>query len=457
MAIAFNGNPQEGDIFEISPERKLIFSGGRWKLHTNNVPFSLQIVLPDSPVIVSEEEPSVDVDTIFWYRSSDDMLHFKAEGIENMRYWQRVPDHQPIISFVEPSISVPQTLWLKPHTGQLFYKAVDGEVIEWREMLMKLVPPVESEEEPALDGIQSMWFKPSTGALHWRRYVDEVPQWVTIFTPQAEVDVAAIVAQAIAGATTAVLGQVFDANNKIAPERLYSYVDDVVEFNSVAEMQATAGEKGKIYVVVTGETTWDDYRWTGSVYFKLPKSPGSTNDVPEGLGNLYFTADRARAAVTEITGNSGTATKLATERKISITGGATGEAYFDGSKDINIDVIVPPPQASNIPNDVSASIFGKPADAEYLIRLSPAVRAFVLDGTGSASCGTAASAEAVLTVYKNGVSVGTITFSAGATLGTLSIPSAVTIAIGDRISIVCPATADATLADIDVTLKGLVS
>lgn len=41
-----------------------------------------------------------------------------------------------------------------------------------------------------------------------------------------------------------------------------------------------------------------------------------------------------------ISGNAGTATKLATPRKITITGGASGSATFDGSGDISINLSV---------------------------------------------------------------------------------------------------------------------
>ena len=66
----------------------------------------------------------------------------------------------------------------------------------------------------------------------------------------------------------------------------------------------------------------------------------ATGDIiaPNFVGFLKGNADTATTAAA-CTGNSATATKLATARSISITGNATGAAVlFDGSKDISINV-----------------------------------------------------------------------------------------------------------------------
>lgn len=62
---------------------------------------------------------------------------------------------------------------------------------------------------------------------------------------------------------------------------------------------------------------------------QLPSYPGSTDAVPEGASNLYFTAARAQAAVTSVTGNAGTATKLQTARTIN-------GVSFDGTANITV-------------------------------------------------------------------------------------------------------------------------
>lgn len=88
------------------------------------------------------------------------------------------------------------------------------------------------------------------------------------------------------------------ADSKIASTYLPSYVDDVLEYAAVANFPVP-GETGKIYVA-TG--TNKVYRWPSngtatSSYIEISGSPGSTDAVPEGASNLYFTNARAVAAL----------------------------------------------------------------------------------------------------------------------------------------------------------------
>lgn len=84
------------------------------------------------------------------------------------------------------------------------------------------------------------------------------------------------------------------------------------------------------------------------------------------------------------------------------------------------------------------------------------------DFSGSAGwAGVTATATTVLQVFKNATLVGTITFAAGQASPTFSTdtgsgPTTVTLAPGDRLSIVAPATPDATLASFAATLKAVV-
>jgi hypothetical protein len=59
-----------------------------------------------------------------------------------------------------------------------------------------------------------------------------------------------------------------------------------------------------------------------------------------GASAAYARADHVHPAQTSVTGNAGTATKLATPRMIMITGQVGGQAYFDGSGNITLDVNV---------------------------------------------------------------------------------------------------------------------
>jgi hypothetical protein len=84
-----------------------------------------------------------------------------------------------------------------------------------------------------------------------------------------------------------------DSSGLIPSSLLPSFVDDVLEYASLASFPGT-GESGKIYVAIDTSKT---YRWSGSVYVEISASPGSTDSLTEGSVNLYFTPARARAAV----------------------------------------------------------------------------------------------------------------------------------------------------------------
>jgi hypothetical protein len=68
---------------------------------------------------------------------------------------------------------------------------------------------------------------------------------------------------------------------------------------------------------------------------------------------------------------------------------------------------------------------------------------------------TAATAQTDFTLSVNGTAQGTMRWAAGATVATF-LSSAVALAIGDRVEITAPGTADATLADVSWTLRGSV-
>jgi hypothetical protein len=65
-----------------------------------------------------------------------------------------------------------------------------------------------------------------------------------------------------------------------------------------------------------------------------------------------------------------------------------------------------------------------------------------------------ATAEAVLDLQKNGVNIGTITFSDAGNTATFALSGGATFAAGDRLAIVNDSPADATLADLSITLQG---
>lgn len=98
--------------------------------------------------------------------------------------------------------------------------------------------------------------------------------------------------KADAGSTTTALASKADlVAGKVPSAQLPAYVDDVLEFANLAALPAT-GSSGIIYVTI--DTNFE-YRWSGSTYIQLVASPGTTDNVPEGTTNKYWTIARTRA------------------------------------------------------------------------------------------------------------------------------------------------------------------
>lgn len=107
--------------------------------------------------------------------------------------------------------------------------------------------------------------------------------------------------------------------------------------------------------------------------------------------------------------------------------------------------------------DISVYVADKPIDGEIVYRMK-AVRAFsfpinLIGSKGDAETGS--SGNVVFTLFKNGVSFGTVRFNVS-TLGSFTAASATSFAIDDILSISAPATADASLRNIAIVLQGTV-
>lgn len=83
-----------------------------------------------------------------------------------------------------------------------------------------------------------------------------------------------------------------DATGKVPASQLPSYVDDVLEFADLASFPAT-GQVGIIYVALDTNKT---YRWSGSAYVEISAGPSTTDDLPQGTTNLYFSDSLAQSA-----------------------------------------------------------------------------------------------------------------------------------------------------------------
>jgi hypothetical protein len=107
---------------------------------------------------------------------------------------------------------------------------------------------------------------------------------------------------------------------------------------------------------------------------------------------------------------------------------------------------------------IALSLFaGGTLDASEVIFRYEATEDFTIPAgmTGSrGSSGVAATGTPALSIKKNGSSVGTATWSAAGTTATLAMASPTAMTAGDILTVVAPASSDATLADVSLTIIG---
>ena len=131
-----------------------------------------------------------------------------------------------------------------------------------------------------------------------------------------------------------------DSTGRVPAANLPAYVDDVVEYPSASAFPTT-GTAGMLYVALDTNRI---YRWSGTAYVEISPSPGSTDSVPEGSVNLYFTNARAVAAVqsqldakanssVSITAGTGLTGggNLTTSRTLSVVYGTTAGTSAQGN------------------------------------------------------------------------------------------------------------------------------
>lgn len=115
-----------------------------------------------------------------------------------------------------------------------------------------------------------------------------------------------------------------DSNGLIPSSQLPSYVDDVLEYVTYADLPVE-GETGKIYVVISDETSGGDtssYRWTGSVYSMVSNTLNAA-DVKalyesNADTNEYSDAERVLVDVSQVLETTATTLPTAINELVSV-------------------------------------------------------------------------------------------------------------------------------------------
>ena len=133
--------------------------------------------------------------------------------------------------------------------------------------------------------------------------------------------------------------------------------------------------------------------------------------------------------------------------------------YWDGGTGV-IDTEEPPakpPKTSNL-YVISVSSPGSLTDAQLILfhvvvggeSIELAKKLFY----SYIKCGTAPTALATFDIHVNGVSKGSANIASGQTVGYFTWNSKVTLSGGDTVKIYGPSTADSTLEDVSITIRG---
>lgn len=156
-----------------------------------------------------------------------------------------------------------------------------------------------------------------------------------------------------------------DENGKIPVAYTYGAVDEILEYDTFPLFPAIGIATTKMYLALdTGKI----YRWAVTAYAEIIASPGSTDAVPEGAINKYFTESRVlNTVITSITTAYNTAV---------VTGDKLLTAISKLQTQINNRVVIVPgsrlittPEAdklSKVPDDTNAELTTIKTDVETL-------------------------------------------------------------------------------------------
>ena len=193
-------------------------------------------------------------------------------------------------------------------------------------------------------------------------------------------------------------------------------------------------------------------------------SPGSDYEIVyvTGISGSTLTVERGQEGTSALNWNTGdilystntaqtTGASMGSPSTDFQTNALTASGLITANDGINITTSGP---FTGLPCDIASGISGPIAGSQYVLYFD-AVREVNIPANFSGSLAsvlTAFTDAATYTIYHNGTSVGTISFAASGTSGTFSTSSAFTLAVGDNLTIQAPSTADATAANLAITI-----
>jgi hypothetical protein len=217
--------------------------------------------------------------------------------------------------------------------------------------------------------------------------------------------------------------------------------DGTLTLTNAAANHVVAHRGTGVVTVATTTTNWDDTATYARLY-KCTAAGGVVTAVEDwrfGATGLIAPPGAVAASAVGIADAAGYYTGTTVEAALQ-EAGADAVALAEGL-------------AALAEAQISLYVDGQPAAGEVLERFTARVPfTLAASGAGCSSTATvAATAQADFIVQKNGATACTVRFAAAGTTATF-IGSATAWAVGDVFKLIAPATQDATLSDIDISL-----
>lgn len=110
-----------------------------------------------------------------------------------------------------------------------------------------------------------------------------------------------------------------------------------------------------------------------------------------------------------------------------------------------------------VPYEIGFFFSGATVTPDFLYGTYVAANSFEFEdgSTSHAYTNTVSSADQTFDLQQNGVSFGTVDFTTGNAVGSVTIPAPVTFAAGDRLDVIGPSIPDGVISGIAITLNGL--